>query len=109
MICRIWRGWTSRANAEAYDAYLKKELFPQVREQLGARGYRGFQLLRRDGGQETEFLTMLWFDSLAAVEGFAGPHYEIPVISEKARKLLSRYAERCDHYDLNGFEGPPLA
>ncbi|HEX5425968.1 MAG TPA: hypothetical protein VFW94_20635 [Candidatus Acidoferrales bacterium] len=103
MICRMWRGWTLAANADAYDSYLKNELFPHVKGELGARGYRGFHLLRNDRGNEVEFVTMLWFDSLDAVKGFAGSRYETPVISEKAHKLLSHYSERCEHYDLSGF------
>lgn len=106
MICRMWRGWTPAANADAYDSYLKNELFPHVKDELGARGYRGFQLLRKDGANEVDFVTMLWFDSLDAVKSFAGAQYEIPVISEKAHKLLSRYADRCEHYDVSGFNGP---
>lgn len=104
MICRMWRGWTPAAKAEAYDSYLKNELFPRVKQELGARGYRGFHLLRHDRGDEVEFVTMVWFESLEAVKGFAGANYETPVISEKAQKLLSHYADRCEHYDLAGFE-----
>lgn len=106
MICRVWRGWTPPSNAVAYDSYLSNELFPHVKQELGARGYRGFQVLRRKRGDEVEFVTMLWFDSLEAVQGFAGENYETPVISEKAHKLLSRYAEKCEHYDLSGFDWP---
>ena len=47
-------------------------------------------------------MTMLYYESLEQVRGFAGEGYETPVISEKARTLLSRYAERADHYDLSG-------
>lgn len=104
MICRMWHGWALTANADAYDSYLKNELFPRVKHELGPHGYRGFHLLRREEGNEVEFVTMLWFDSLDAVRGFAGPNYETPVISEKAHKLLSHYAQRCEHYDLGGFD-----
>lgn len=104
MICRMWRGWTQPPNATSYESYLKGDLFPRVKQELGGRGYRGFHLLRRDRGDEVEFVTMLWFDSLEAVRGFAGTNYEIPVISEKAHRLLSRYSERCEHFGVSGFE-----
>ncbi|HUJ29922.1 MAG TPA: hypothetical protein VLY23_01480 [Candidatus Acidoferrum sp.] len=106
MICRIWRGWTTQVNADAYDSYLQNELFPRVERELGSRGYRGFHLLRLSHGDEVEFMTMLWFDSLEDVRGFAGEKYETPVISEKARRLLLRYADRCEHYALSGFRWP---
>lgn len=35
---------------------------------------------------------------------FAGENYEVPVISLKARSLLSRHSDHCDHYDLSGFK-----
>jgi heme-degrading monooxygenase HmoA len=106
MICRMWRGWTSVANAPAYDSYLKNELFPSVERELAPRGYRGFHVLRLDRRDEAEFVTMVWFESLEAVKSFAGADYEKPVISEKAQKLLVRHADRCEHYDLSGFEWP---
>lgn len=102
MICRVWRGWTAPANADAYDAYLREELFPRVERELTGKGYRGYHLLRMDRGNETEFMTMVWFESIAAVQSFAGANYEVPVITDKARALLSRYAERCGHYQLSG-------
>lgn len=104
MICRMWRGWTPAGKADAYESYLKNELFPRVKQELGKQGYRGFHLLRHDRGDEVEFVTMVWFESLEAVKGFAGANYETPVISEKAQKLLSHYADHCVHYELAGFE-----
>jgi hypothetical protein len=102
MICRMWHGWTSPEKANAYDSYLRHELFPRVERELGAQGYRGFHLLRLNRGSEVEFVTMLWFESFENVKGFAGDDYAKPVISEKARPLLARYAERVEHYELSG-------
>jgi heme-degrading monooxygenase HmoA len=107
MICRIWHGWTAHTNADAYDSYLKSELFPQVKRELGTHGYRGFHLLRIDRGAEVEFMTLMWFESMEAVESFAGANCEKPVISEKARKLLSHFENRCEHYVLSSFSWPP--
>jgi len=106
MICRMWRGWTKEENADAYDSYLKNELFPHLQQELAKHGYKGFHVLRLNRGTEVEFVTMVWFTSLQAVRSFAGENYEIPVISEKAHALLSRYADRCDHYQLTGFHWP---
>jgi len=102
VICRMWHGWTRAADADAYDDYLQHELFPHVERELGLRGYSGYHLLRLAKGDEVEFLTMLWFESLEAVKGFAGEDYETPVISDKARGLLARYDLRCEHYERSG-------
>lgn len=99
MISRIWRGWTTRANADAYERLLREEIF----EGIGARaiaGYRGIQLLRRDLGEEVEFVTEMWFDDLGAVRAFAGEDYEQAVVPPKARLLLARYDARSAHYEV---------
>ena len=99
MICRVWHGWTTRANGEAYERLLREEIFVGI----GARqipGYRGIELLRRDAGGDSEFVTLMWFDSLAAVRAFAGADYERAVVPPAARALLSRYDERSAHYDV---------
>ena len=100
MICRLWRGWTAGADADAYETYLTDELYPRLDRELAGRGYRGFHILRRADGEEVVFVTMTWFDSLASVRGFAGSEYEMPVITEKAASLLSRCDDRALHYEL---------
>jgi heme-degrading monooxygenase HmoA len=102
----MWHGWTSAANADAYDTYLKSELFPRLERELTQHGYRGFQVLRLSKGSEVEFVTLVWFESLSSVRSFAGENYENPVITGKARSLLSRYAERVEHYELSGVRWP---
>jgi hypothetical protein len=102
MVCRVWRGWTTLGHAQSYDDYLQKELFPRLDRELRSHGYCGYHLLRLSRGEEVEFMTMLWFDSIKSVRSFAGESYETPVISEKARSLLTRFADRADHYQLSG-------
>lgn len=101
----MWHGWTSSENADAYDSYLQNELFPRVKRELGGKGYLGFHLLRLAGDDEVEFVTMLWFESLQSVKAFAGENYATPVISAKAKSLLSRYADGVEHYELSGSSG----
>jgi heme-degrading monooxygenase HmoA len=99
MIGRIWHGWTTRANADAYEALLKSEIFVGIQNRQ-IEGYRGIQLFRRPLGDEVEFVTVMWFDSLDAVRAFAGEDYEVAVVPPKARKLLSRFDARSQHYDV---------
>jgi antibiotic biosynthesis monooxygenase (ABM) superfamily enzyme len=100
MICRLWRGWTTAGDADAYAAYLTEELYPRLARELVDRGYRGFHVIRRADGNEVAFVTMTWFDSIESVRAFAGPEYETAVITEKAAELLSRHEDRAVHYEL---------
>jgi hypothetical protein len=105
MISRIWRGWTSRQNADAYESLLKAEIFTGIIER-GITGFQGIDLLRRELGEEVEFATIMWFDSLLAVRTFAGEDYERAVVPVKARQLLKRFDERSAHYEVRERRGP---
>jgi len=99
MISRIWHGWTASANADAYEALLKSEIFLGIQQRQIA-GYRGIQLFRRRFNEEVEFVTVMWFDTLDAVRAFAGEDYEAAVVPPRARKLLSRFDARSQHYEV---------
>jgi hypothetical protein len=98
MISRIWHGWTTNENANAYEALLKAEILTGIANR-NIRGYRGAHLLKRTLDTEVEFVTVLWFESLDAVREFAGESYELAVVPPKARALLARFDERSTHYE----------
>jgi heme-degrading monooxygenase HmoA len=99
MISRIWHGYTTPANADAYETLLREEIFAGIRGR-GIAGFKEIQLFRRDLGAEVEFITVMWFDSLDAVRTFAGPDYEAAVVPPKARAVLSHFDERSQHYEV---------
>ena len=100
MITRLWRGWTSREDAETYEQFLLTELFPSMR---AIPGFRGAEVLRRVDGDEVAFVTLTRFDSLDAIRAFAGPDYEVPVLEPQALAVLSRHDERALHFDSASF------
>ena len=100
MIGRIWHGWTTEANADAYEKLLLTEIFPGIAAK-GVAGYRGIELFRRPlGANEVEFLTIMFFDSWEAVREFAGEDYETAYVPAKARAVLSRFDDRSIHYEI---------
>jgi antibiotic biosynthesis monooxygenase (ABM) superfamily enzyme len=100
MITRLWRGWTTVDNADAYERFLLGELFPSMRE---IAGFRGADILRRLEHDEVAFITLTRFDSLAAIQAFAGHDYETPVLEPQALALLARYERRALHFDTATF------
>jgi len=99
MISRVWHGWTTPANADAYESLLRHEVLVGIQARQ-IPGYRGIQLFRRTAGAEVEFVTVMWFDSLDAVRAFAGPDHEVAVVPLKARAILSRFDDRSQHYEV---------
>jgi antibiotic biosynthesis monooxygenase (ABM) superfamily enzyme len=99
MISRIWHGYTTREKADNYEDLLKEEIFIGIADRK-IKGYKGIELLRRNLGSEVEFITIMWFDSINAVRDFAGENYEQAVVPSTARKLLTRFDERSQHYEV---------
>ena len=99
MISRIWHGYSTFENADTYEKLLAEEIFIGIKDR-NINGYRGIQLLRRQLENETEFITIMWFDSLNAVAEFAGIDYENAVVPEKAQRVLSRFDKKSQHYDV---------
>lgn len=96
MIVRVWHGWTSPADADAYERFVRGLL-----AQLTGRvpGFRGGWVLRRPSGDEEEFAVLTLFESLDAVRAFAGDDYETPVIEPEAARLLIRGDDKAAHYE----------
>ena len=99
MIARIWHGWTTPENADAYESLLRHEIFIGIQDRQIA-GFREIQLLRRSLETEVEFTTIMWFDSIDAVRSFAGQDYEVAVVPPQAQALLSRFDGRSQHYEV---------
>lgn len=97
MIARHWRGWTDPQNADAYETLLKEKVLPGLKQ---VEGYRGGYILRSDGSEETEFVVLNLFDSLEAVQRFAGPNYATPVFEPEAKRLLRRIEPLAQHYEI---------
>ena len=99
MISRIWHGWTTLDNADAYERIVSAEVLPEIAARQ-IPGYRGAHLLRRPLEDEVEFVTIMWFDSLEAIRRFMGDDYELAHVPPKARAVLARFDPRSQHYDV---------
>ncbi len=66
-IARIWRGRTTRAKADEYADYLYEHgIRPLEQKALGV------QLFREDRADESEFVTISYWESVEAMSRFAG-------------------------------------
>ena len=75
-ICRLWRGWTTPENADAYERVVRGEVIPGI-EARKIPGFRHIDLMRRDTDDEVEFQTLMWFDSLDSIKAFMGEDYAV--------------------------------
>ncbi len=96
-IKRIWHGWTSPENADAYVNLLRQVVIPGI-EAKQIPGYAGFEVLRKDLDDEVEFITIITFQSLENVIAFQGEDYTRSYVPDEAQKVLKRWDERASHY-----------
>jgi heme-degrading monooxygenase HmoA len=104
MITRVWHGWAPASGADDYREHFQTEVLPNLRR---VPGFRGAQLWRREQEGQVEFVAVTTFDSIDAVRGFAGADYERAVVDPEARRVLSRFDERCAHYEVAVGAQPP--
>ena len=97
MIARVWHGWTKAQDADGYESHLRPELLPGLSK---VKGFLGSHLLRRSVGEEVEFITIIFWDSLDTVRAVAGPDYETAVIPAERRKYLKRFDAKAAHYEV---------
>jgi len=99
MIKRIWHGWTTPENAAPYEALLREEIIPGIAAK-DMPGYREIQVLRRMHPEEVEFITIMTFETLAAIKQFVGEDVSMAHVPAKAREILARWDERSQHYEV---------
>jgi heme-degrading monooxygenase HmoA len=95
----LWRGWTTPDNADAYERIVRGEVIPGI-EARRIPGFRHIDLMRRVDGEEVEFLTLMWFDSLDAIKAFVGEDHEVAHVPEAAQAVLARFDQRVAHFEV---------
>jgi heme-degrading monooxygenase HmoA len=99
MIARIWRGAVGIADGDAYAEYM---------DETGMAGYtntpgnRGAWMLRRDVEDKTEFLMFTLWDSMEAIQAFAGERPEVAVFYPEDDRYLVERDETVSHYEVAG-------
>jgi antibiotic biosynthesis monooxygenase (ABM) superfamily enzyme len=99
MICRLWRGWTTPEEADAYENIVRSEVIPGI-EARRIPGFRHIDLMRRDLGGEIEFQTLMWFDDLDAIKAFMGEDYTLSHVPPEARAVLNSFDDRASHFEV---------
>ena len=98
-VCRLWRGWTTPGNADAYEHIVRSDVIPGI-EARQIPGFRHIDLMKRDLGDEVEFQTLMWFDSFDAIRAFMGEDYSASHVPTAAQAVLSRFDERAAHFEV---------
>ena len=99
MISRHWKGLCAPNRAEAYLSHLRRETFPAL---ATIPGFVRASVLRRDLPAGVEFQVVTVWQSLEAIQAFAGPDAETAVVPAVVQAMMIEYDRRATHYEIVG-------
>jgi hypothetical protein len=97
MIARIWHGTTPASKADAYLAFLQQRALPDYRR---TAGNRAAFILRRIDGAIAHFTTLTHWDSLGAIEAFAGADIARAKYYAEDAQFLLEFEPTVQHFEL---------
>lgn len=97
MIARFWHGVTSADKAETYYDYLQKTGIPHYQ---ATEGNAGVYVMRRIEGDKAHFLLMTLWESMEAIERFAGTPVDKARYYPEDADYLLEMEETVTHYDV---------
>jgi heme-degrading monooxygenase HmoA len=107
MICRLWRGWTTKDNADSYEGIVRGQVIPDI-EARHIPGFRSIDLVRRERDHDVEFMTLMWFDTLDSVKAFKGEDYQAAQVPAQAQEVLADFDRHSAHYEVLDRREQPL-
>jgi heme-degrading monooxygenase HmoA len=97
MISRQWRGLAKAAHADRYVEHLREETFPQL---MRIPGFIDASILRRRVADGVEFLIVTRWESMRAIEQFAGPDPDVAVVPATVHRMMADYDRAVRHYEV---------
>jgi heme-degrading monooxygenase HmoA len=97
MIVRIWHGRTWRTRADEYAVFLTKHAIPDYR---GVAGNLDVNILRRDEGDVSHFLTVTRWESEEAIRAFAGSDVLKAKYYPEDKGFLLEFEARVQHFTV---------
>ena len=97
MIARVWSARTTPALSDAYVHHFEQAVQPQLSM---VEGFLGATVATRTLSGSTEILVTTYWETLAAIDAFAGADRESAVVGAEAAALLTDYDHRVRHFVL---------
>jgi heme-degrading monooxygenase HmoA len=97
MIARLWHGVTPAGKADEYLEYLQKT---GIEDYRATEGNLSVQLLRRIEGEQALFLLITLWESVEAIQKFAGEEYDLARYYPEDQDYLLAFEEKVIHYEV---------
>jgi hypothetical protein len=97
MISRHWKGLVKREPADRYVDHLRADTFPKL---ASLPGFIHASVLRRELPEGIDFQTVTLWESLKAIEAFAGGDLESAVVPPTVQAMMVHCDDRVTHYQV---------
>lgn len=99
MIARMWHGRVPAEKAESYRDFLNRRAIPDYRS---VPGNLSVHVLERVEGNVVHFMTLTFWESMAAIRGFAGEDVAAAKYYPEDRDYLLEFEPEVVHYEVVG-------
>jgi heme-degrading monooxygenase HmoA len=97
MIARFWSARTTPALSDSYLQHFEESVRPELRR---VAGFLGATVSTRPSPGSVEIVVITYWESLSAIDSFAGADREAAVVAAEAAALLTDYDRRARHYEV---------
>jgi heme-degrading monooxygenase HmoA len=97
MIARAWHGVVPESEGNAYFDYLQRTGIPDLKATVGNRGV---YVLRRTVDAQAHFLLISMWESIEAIQAFAGQDVDQARYYPKDREFLLELEPTVAHYEV---------
>src|SRR5262245_38951581 len=104
MVSRHWKGTAKPGQAEAYVHHLRTETFPRLAQ---VPGFIRASILKRAVEAGTEFQIVTVWESLEAIQAFAGSSINDAVVPPLVQGLMVSHETKVAHYEIAEIFEPP--
>jgi heme-degrading monooxygenase HmoA len=99
VIARIWHGMTGTEKANEYSEFLRQRAIPDYQS---VPGNLSVHILRREEGERTHFITLTFWESMEAIEKFAGVPVDRAKYYDEDKEFLLEFESRVTHWEVAG-------
>jgi heme-degrading monooxygenase HmoA len=99
VIARMWHGMTATEKADEYSEFLRERAIPDYQS---VPGNLSVHILRREEGKRTHFTTLTFWESMEAIEKFAGTPVDRAKYYDEDGEFLLEFEPRVTHWEVAG-------
>jgi len=99
MVVRMWHGRVPTEKAARYREFLNARAIPDYQS---APGNVSVHILERNDGAATHFITLTFWQDMAAIRGFSGDPVDTAKYYPEDREYLLEFEPKVVHYEVVG-------